>query len=79
MDINFKQYRDRQFVFAFSFEKVPDSSYTGVNTRAVQQMLLKVKPAGATIPANDMPDQLYITMLSEQILEVKDLGLEVFY
>ena len=29
MNINFKQYRDRQFVFAFSFEKVPDSSYTG--------------------------------------------------
>ena len=78
MNINFKQYRDRQFVFAFSFEKVPDSSYTGINTRAGQQMLLKVKPAGATIPANDMPDQLYITMLSEQILEIKDLGLKVF-
>ena len=78
MNINFKQYRDRQFIFAFSFEKVPDSSYTGINTRAGQQMLLRVKPAGATIPANDMPDTLYITMLSEQILEIKDLGLKVF-
>ena len=78
MNINFKQYRDRQFVFAFSYEKVPDSSYTGINTRAGQQMLLKVKPAGATIPAGDMPDQLYITMLSEQILEIKDLGLKVY-
>ena len=78
MNINFKQYRDRQFIFAFSFEKVPDSSYTGVNTRAGQQMLLRVKPAGATIPATEMPDTLYITMLSEQILEVKDLGLKVF-
>ena len=78
MNINFKQYRDRQFIFAFSFEKVPDSSYTGINTRAGQQMLLRVKPAGATIPATEMPDTLYITMLSEQILEVKDLGLKVF-
>ena len=78
MKINFKQHRDRQFIFAFSFEKVPDSSYTGVNTRAGQQMLLRVKPAGATIPATEMPDTLYITMLSEQILEVKDLGLKVF-
>ena len=77
-NINFKQYRDRQFIFAFSFEKVPDSSYTGINTRAGQQMLLRVKPAGATIPANEMPDKLYITMLSEQILEIKDLGLKVF-
>ena len=65
MNINFKQYRDRQFIFAFSFEKVPDSSYTGINTRAGQQMLLRVKPAGATIPATEMPDTLYITMLSE--------------
>ena len=78
MNINFKQYRDRQFVFAFSFEKVPDSSYTGINTRAGQQMLLRVKPAGATIPATEMPDTMYITMLSEQILEVKDSGLKVF-
>ena len=78
MNINFKQYRDRQFIFAFSFEKVPDSSYTGINTRAGQQMLLRVKPAGATIPATEMPDTLYITMLSEQILEVKDLGLKVY-
>ena len=78
MSINFKQYRDRQFVFAFQVEKVPDSSYTGINTRAGQQMSSKVKPAGATIPANDMPDQVYIIMLSEQILEIKDLGLKVY-
>ena len=77
MNINFKQYRDRQFLFAFSFEKVPDSSYTGINTRAGQQMLLRVKPAGATIPANEMPDTLYVTLLSEQILEVRDLGLKL--
>ena len=70
MNINFKQYRDRQFIFAFSLEKVPDSSYTGINKRAGQQMLLRVKRAGATIPATEMPDTLYITMLSEQILEI---------
>ena len=79
MNINFKQYRDRQFIFAFSFQKVPDSSYTGVTTRAGQQMLLRVKPAGATIPATEMPDTIhFLTMLSEQILEIKDLGLKVF-
>ena len=78
MNINFKQYRDRQFVFAFDFQKLSDSSYSGISTRAGQMMRLIVKPAGATIPANEMPDQIYITMLSEQILEIKDLGLKVF-
>ena len=78
MNINFKQYRDRQFVFAFDFQKVSDSSYTGLNLRAGQMMRLIVKPAGATIPATEMPDNIYITMLSEQILEIKDLGLKVY-
>ena len=78
ISIDFKQYRDRQFIFGFSFEKVPDSSYTGVNTRAGQQMLIRVKPAGASIPVDDMPDEMFITMLSEQILEIKDLGLKVY-
>ena len=78
MNINFKQYRDRQFIFAFSYEKVPDSSYTAINTRAGQQMLIKIRPAGATIAANDMPDQLYAALLSEQVLEIRDLGLNVF-
>ena len=78
LSIDFKQYRDRQFLFAMSFEKVPDSSYTGLNTRAGQQMLVRVKPAAASIPANEMPEQFYITMLSEQVIEIKDLGLRVF-
>ena len=69
ISIDFKQYRDRQFIFGFSFERVPDSSYSRINTRAGQQMLIKIKPAGATIPVDDMPDEMFITLLSEQILE----------
>ena len=78
MSIDFKQYRDRQFVYAFSFEKVPDSSYTGINTRAGQQMLIKVKPINSSINVADMPDQLYATLLSERVLEIKDLGLKAY-
>ena len=59
MAISFKQYRDRQFVFGFSMERVPDSSYTGINTRSGQMMQIRVKPTGASIPATDMPDQIY--------------------
>ena len=78
MSVSFRHYRDRQFIFAFSFEKVPDSSYTGINTRSGQQMLVKIKPVGTSIPTFDMPENIYITMLSEQILEIRDLGLKVF-
>ena len=54
---------------------MPDSSYTGINTRAGQQMLIRIQPAGAS---NEMPDELFVTLLSEQILEIRDLGLKVF-
>ena len=77
ISIDFKQY-DRQFVFGFDFQKLQDSSWSGINTRAGQQMLIRIKPAGASIPVDEMPDEMFITMLSEQILEIKDLGLKVF-
>ena len=78
ISIDFKQYRDRQFIFGFSFEKIQDSSWSGINTRAGQQMLIRVKSTGASIPVDDMPDEMYITLLSEQILEIRDLGIKVF-
>ena len=78
MNINFKQYRDRQFVFAFDFQKVSDSSCTGLNLRSGQMMRRIIKPAGASIPSTEMPINIYITLLSEQILEIKDLGLKVY-
>ena len=78
LPIDFRQYRDRQFVFGFSLERVPDSSYTGINTRHGQQMLVKIKPANGAISNANMPDNIYITLLSEQILEMKDLGLKVY-
>ena len=78
MSIDFRQYRDRQFVFGIDFQKVPDSSYSGINTRAGQQMLVKIKPANASIATTNMPDNIYITLLAEQVLEVKDLGLKVY-
>ena len=59
-------------------EKVPDSSYTGLNARAEPVMQIRVKPIGASITSTDMPDQIYITLLSEQILEIRDLGIKVF-
>ena len=71
-------HRDRQLSFGFNFEKVVDISYSGLNLRAGQQMVIKVKPAGSAIPANEMLDQIYITMFSEQILEIRDLGPRVF-
>ena len=72
------EYKESEFIFGFNLEKVPDSSYTGINTRAGQQMLIKVKPLNqGVLTSNLMPARIYITLLSEQIVSIKASGIEL--
>ena len=72
------EYKESEFIFGFNLEKVPDSSYTGINTRAGQQMLVKVKPLNQGVLTSAlMPDRIYITLLSEQIINISDSGIEL--
>ena len=71
-----KAYSVDKLIFAMDFEKVPDSSYTGINTKAGQQLLIRVKPIGNMVTAN-MPDTIYITLVSEQILSIRDAGVQI--
>ena len=59
-----------------NMEKVPDSSYTGINTKSGQQLLIRCKPSGSMITAL-MPDTIYITLVSEQILSIRDAGVQI--
>ena len=42
LSIEFSQYKTDKFIFAMNMEKVPDSSYTGIDTKAGQQLLIRV-------------------------------------
>ena len=59
-----------------NMEKVPDSSYTGINTKSGQQLLIRVKPSGSTLTAL-MPDTIYITLVSEQMLSIRDAVVQI--
>ena len=76
LSIEYSAYRVDKFIFAMNFEKVPDSPYTGINTKAGQQLLIRVKPVGNMATAS-MPDTIYITLLSEQILSIRDAGVQI--
>ena len=74
----FLEYKEDEFIFGFNLERVPDSSYTGINTRSGQQMLVKVKPLNQSVLTSTlMPDRIYITLLSEQIVNISNSGTEV--
>ena len=77
LSLEFNQYKKDKFIFAMKMEKVPDSSYTGINTKAGQQLLIRVKPSGS-MDTDFMPDTIYITLVPEQILSIRDAGCRLY-
>ena len=76
LSIEFNQYKSNKFIFAMNMERVPDSSYSGINTKSGQQLLIRCKPSGSMLTAL-MPDTIYITLVSEQILSIRDAGVQI--
>jgi hypothetical protein len=76
--IDFHQYIDDKFIFGMSFEKVPESSWTGTNTKAGQVLIVKMRAVDQENMYTDIADLMYITLMSEQILEIRDVGVSVY-
>jgi hypothetical protein len=74
--ITFKDFIDHKFIFTTNFEKVPESSWTGTNTKAGQLLIVKVKANDSSL--TDIASTMFITLVSEQILEVRDVGCTVY-
>ena len=59
--IDFKQYYSNKFIFAMSFEKVPESSWTGTNTKSGQLLIVKCNAVNQSVMPNDIAHLMYIT------------------
>jgi hypothetical protein len=72
VDITGLEYRNNEFIVGFDTEKLLGLSFTGYNTRnSLMTMRLKTPLAG-------QPDCMHIVLLSEQIMEVGDVGIMVY-
>ena len=78
MGIDYHQYIDNKFIFGMSFEKVPESSWTGSNTKAGQVLIVKMNAVDQASMDADIANLMYITLVSEQILEIRDVGVSVY-
>jgi len=76
--IDFRQYCTNKFIFGMSFEKVPESSWTGTSTKAGQILIVKCSAVDQGNMPADIATLMYITLVSEQILEVRDVGCSVY-
>ena len=75
----FKNYIDNKFIFAVSFEKIPDAEWSGINTKAGQILMVNCKALNETgITNNNIATTMYTLMEAQQILEIRDVGCTVY-
>ena len=75
--VDFHQYTSNKFIMGLSFEKVPEASWSGTSTKAGQILLIKLASVNPAI-VNEIASTMYVTLMSENILEVRDVACSVF-
>jgi hypothetical protein len=77
--INAKSYASNKFIMATTTSKVNDAGFTGLNTRSGDLMTIKanVSKGSSTATANK-PTGLFTVLESDQIIEIRDVGVSVF-
>ena len=55
-----------------SFAKVPESSWSGQSTKSGEILIIKVSNVDSAFAGNDIANQMYIALVSEQILDIRD-------
>ena len=77
VDMIAQEYRSHKFIIGIDTEKILEAGFTGINTKAGDLMVIKVKQASGITQGN-LCNKMYITLHSDQILNIKDGGVEVY-
>ena len=79
LDITPAQYRNDKYILGLDTEKVLSAGFTGFNTKGGDLLCVRIKPANGT--QTDMPlwaNSMYIFLQTDNILEIRDSGIQVF-
>ena len=77
IDLTGPQYAHHKFIIGVDMEKISEMGFTGENTMNGQLMVVKYKALGGGLNATLMPDQCNLFLNSDQIMEIKDVGVTV--
>jgi hypothetical protein len=79
VDILGAEYRSSKFIIGMDFEKILEAGFTGINTKAGDLMVIKVKqPSSSVAPTANMCNQLHIVLHSDQVLNIRDTSIDVY-
>ena len=76
LDINKMEYNTHKFILGIDCEKNLGSAWTGISTRAGDLMTIKFEH-NSTVP-EQWASQVYITLQSDNVLEIRDSGISVY-
>ena len=75
--ISAEQYRNDHVIIGVDTEKILEAGFTGLNTKAGDLMVVRGKGANANM-TTQWANSMYIILHTDQILEIRDTGSQVF-
>jgi hypothetical protein len=77
LSISADQYINDHFIIGVDTEKILEAGFTGLNTKAGDLMVLRGKGSNANM-TTAWASNVYIVLHTEMILEIRDVGAQVF-
>ena len=77
----FKQYIKDHFIVGIDTEKILEAGFTGLNTRTGDLMVIRAQGANGALANTQFAtyaSKLYIILHTDQLLEIRDVGTQVF-
>ena len=77
LSITPEQYRTDHFIIGIDTEKILEAGFTGLNTRSGDLMVVRGKYANRS-SSDPWATSIYMVLHTDQILEIRDSGCQVF-
>eukprot|EP00438_Fugacium_kawagutii_P013146 Skav233650 [mRNA] locus=scaffold2779:835808:838988:+ [translate_table: standard] len=78
LSFSYKQYRENKFIIGMSFEKMADVNFTGYNSKMSGITNFKIKGTDAPLPADEAIQELFVHLITESVLELREAGAVVY-
>ena len=75
--ITYEQYATNKFIIGITFEKMNEQNLTGINTKMGLLMTAKIKPY-KTLTENEMIQEIFVHLMSENVIEIRSDGAVVY-
>ena len=78
INISYNQYRNNKFVIGVDFQKMNTVNFSGINTKLGSLITFKLKGTEGAIASAEQITEIFVTLVSESVLEIHSDGSLVY-